>query len=373
MHFDEQKLKSYSEPLTEGELEEGTVYFDAGFLDWQMLTPYLQPYVFIGRNLDPDNEYPLFFQDYESFSLGVRLATATVVNLATFVLDSAANLHFYSYESSLNQLMVCSLRRRGISERTSPSFEARDLEPNPEPIPDGAFREGSVYFFVTFGDEDRLIPTLEPYVFLGRDLKPEDPGRLYFQDFSSHRKDARDEKTTQADDASIWSLMPNEANSFFEYEPALEELMRCWLRRRAVGLVAPERAEPENEPPQEPAQDEQPKSLRFDDAGLQERFIAELRMSALPFEVRSDGAVVCAAKDWASVKDVAAKFRGGSSLVSLVLYVLEEVQFCVPVLAGNQGSRHTSSGGTSRGRDDLSFAEGERGTAPRHRSTRPTI
>jgi hypothetical protein len=49
-------------------------------------------------------------------------------------------------------------------------FESRELKPYAEPVVAAELKEGSVYFAVTFADEDTLIPTMETVVFVGRDL-----------------------------------------------------------------------------------------------------------------------------------------------------------------------------------------------------------
>jgi hypothetical protein len=51
------------------------------------------------------------------------------------------------------------------------------------------------------------------------------------------------------------------------------------------------------------------RSLRFDDRELQARFTAELRKSALPFDLGSDGAVICTDADSPSLIAVANAIR----------------------------------------------------------------
>lgn len=53
----------------------------------------------------------------------------------------------------------------------------------------------------------------------------------------------------------------------------------------------------------------QRRSFRFGDADLQARFMAELCKTTLPFEVRGDGAVVCADTEWTLLNGVAHKVR----------------------------------------------------------------
>jgi hypothetical protein len=79
-----------------------------------------------------------------------------------------------------------------------------------------------------------LIPTLEPVVFVGRNLDPEDKGRVYFQDIYSYRQGVRYDSATNGDEATFYSGSENETGHVFEYERALDQLLVCSLRRRRV-------------------------------------------------------------------------------------------------------------------------------------------
>ena len=58
----------------------GEVYFVAGFYDRQGRVPFVQPQVFIGRNLAPGDDGAdrrWYFQDYESYREGIRFQQDT--------------------------------------------------------------------------------------------------------------------------------------------------------------------------------------------------------------------------------------------------------------------------------------------------------
>lgn len=129
MHFEEREIKTYFEPLRVDEIEQGSVYFNASFEDWHMLNPFLEPYVFVGENLDPEVEAGLYFQDLESYRLGVRFETATGKDNVIFILDSKENPNLLEYERALDHLIWCSLRRRGVSVSGPTTTEARELTP----------------------------------------------------------------------------------------------------------------------------------------------------------------------------------------------------------------------------------------------------
>jgi hypothetical protein len=92
-------------------------------------------------------------------------------------------------------------------------------------------KEGVVYFSVGYVDQALLIPTVEAVVFIGRDLEPGDSGRAYFQDFESHARGVRYGVASEEDGARFFMGPEGKTGHIFEYQRALEELMRCSLRR----------------------------------------------------------------------------------------------------------------------------------------------
>jgi hypothetical protein len=115
---------------------------------------------------------------------------------------------------------------------TSMRFEERELKPYSESVSAAGLKEGSVYFAVNYVDDEMLIPTLEPFVFVGRDLDFGDDRQVYFQDVASYREGIRHDSDGSNDQARFWSGSEKEINQIFEYESAMDELMRCALRRR---------------------------------------------------------------------------------------------------------------------------------------------
>jgi hypothetical protein len=108
-------------------------------------------------------------------------------------------------------------------------FEERELKPYAEPVPAEELKNGETYFAVLFLDDDGLVPTLEPLVFIGKDLDPGDEGKLYFQDYDSYRGGVRF-GTATPDDEVIFHT--GREKHVFDYERALDVLMACALRRR---------------------------------------------------------------------------------------------------------------------------------------------
>ena len=76
-----------------------------------------------------------------------------------------------------------------------------------------------------------LLPSLEPVVFIGRNLESNQTGTIYFQDIDSYQQGIRYDAAI-SDDAKFYSGPELETGHIYEYERALDELMRCSVRRR---------------------------------------------------------------------------------------------------------------------------------------------
>lgn len=115
-------------------------------------------------------------------------------------------------------------------------FEERHLKEYAEPVFSSELKTGEVYFFVNFIGEGLLFPTMEPMVFVGRDLANGDDGQVYFQDLESHRQGIRFDDENADTPAKFYCGDKNELGHVFEYERALDVLMACSLRRRKAKI-----------------------------------------------------------------------------------------------------------------------------------------
>ncbi len=127
-------------------------------------------------------------------------------------------------------------------------FEARELTTHARPVAGDALEPGTVYFSLTFLDDDMLVPLLEPLVFIGKDLRAGDADRVYFQDLPSFRRgvafdplEANAEPmdnlsvaipTEDPEHAMFYVAAQSDATNIFEYERAVDELLKCSLRRK---------------------------------------------------------------------------------------------------------------------------------------------
>jgi hypothetical protein len=112
-------------------------------------------------------------------------------------------------------------------------FGERQLKPYAEPVSARELREGEVYFFVNYIDDNMLIPTMTTVVFIGRDLAPGDMGIVYFQDVRSYRQGTTyDGNCDEEPEATFFHGSENDTGHIFEYERALDGLLACLLRRK---------------------------------------------------------------------------------------------------------------------------------------------
>jgi hypothetical protein len=126
-----------------------------------------------------------------------------------------------------------------LSHNAAPSvpptgrFAARELSPDPQPVHPSLLVEESVYFCVNYVDTDELIPTLETVVYIGREVG-QDAGKLLFQDVDSYREGVRYGTDAAEAHGTFVARPERDLTDVFDYERAVEELMRCSLRRRGI-------------------------------------------------------------------------------------------------------------------------------------------
>jgi hypothetical protein len=75
---------------------------------------------------------------------------------------------------------------------------------------------------------------METVAYAGRYINSEGAERLRFQDVPSYNQGIRF-GSPDSEEASFQSCSENSMNHLFEYEQALDELMRCALRRKKHG------------------------------------------------------------------------------------------------------------------------------------------
>jgi hypothetical protein len=132
VHFPGRELPPFGEYVRSEDLVVGNVYFRVGFLDQEMFIPEITALVFVGRDLDPEQAasgfHQLFFQDYGSYTQGVRWgmdpppldAESEVERFEQFMsrgwFESSEETEIsnvFVFEKALDVLLHCSVKRRG--------------------------------------------------------------------------------------------------------------------------------------------------------------------------------------------------------------------------------------------------------------------
>lgn len=116
-------------------------------------------------------------------------------------------------------------------------FEGRDLPPYLETVPRDSLVEGELYFSVHYCGDQLTLPVLLSLVFVGQDLVPGDSGEYYFQDLESYVAGHRfgDGYDDAADNVPAPQFHHGDiVKSIQTYEQAIDELLRCALRRQTA-------------------------------------------------------------------------------------------------------------------------------------------
>jgi len=112
-------------------------------------------------------------------------------------------------------------------------FEGRALQPYAVSIDENSLGVGKVYFKVTYEDSAMLTPTMQTLVFLGQNILAGDADHFYFQDARSCFWGARYDTATEEDHVFLFKCSFQELGGIYEFDEALNELLRCSLRRRS--------------------------------------------------------------------------------------------------------------------------------------------
>ena len=111
-------------------------------------------------------------------------------------------------------------------------FDARDLPPYAEPVSADDLKQGEVYFFVNYVDQQMLIPTIDTVAYIGENLEAGDTDRVYFQDIDSFTEGVQYGSENDGAYAVFQCGSRNELGYVFTFEAALNELLKCSVRRK---------------------------------------------------------------------------------------------------------------------------------------------
>jgi hypothetical protein len=122
--------------------------------------------------------------------------------------------------------------RHSLENHLMLTFKERKITRSAQPISSDQLLIGDTYFSVTYADEDMTIPLVETMTYIGKNLGDhDDTDTLYFQDVESYRAGIRLSDNPQPDSLELFFCAPDQLNAVFDFERAMEELMRCSIRR----------------------------------------------------------------------------------------------------------------------------------------------
>ncbi|MFZ0859505.1 MAG: hypothetical protein WB781_19610 [Candidatus Sulfotelmatobacter sp.] len=107
----------------------------------------------------------------------------------------------------------------------------RELPTYAEPVSATDLKIGETYFSVQYLDEDLLFPTVETLVLAGKDQDAERGVVFCFQDLGSWQQGIR-HGSADATEAVFYFQGERNLRHIFEYERAVDELIKCALRRQ---------------------------------------------------------------------------------------------------------------------------------------------
>jgi hypothetical protein len=110
-------------------------------------------------------------------------------------------------------------------------FEAREVEDYAEPVASSDLRKGESYFMLQFMDDTMLVPIMTPFVFVGTHSWESGDERYILQEYDSYAAGERFDPGGESL-VAFQLYRANEMNHIFEFEKALNVLLRCSIRRR---------------------------------------------------------------------------------------------------------------------------------------------
>lgn len=116
MRFESREIQDFADPVPSSMLREGSAYFMVTFVDEKMLVPQMVTVAFVGKDKEVGEQDVYYFQDIDSYSDGIIYNSSAADEHAQFFKCSGKDYSgVYDFETALEILMVCSLRRRGLA------------------------------------------------------------------------------------------------------------------------------------------------------------------------------------------------------------------------------------------------------------------
>ena len=110
LHFGPRDVPRWGQHASAASLVVGATYFRVAYFDRDLHNPFMEPLIFIGRNLGEGDSGMFYFQTLESHMDGVRFGSPDH-EAGDFHRVSEGTPFVYEYERALDELLRCSRRR----------------------------------------------------------------------------------------------------------------------------------------------------------------------------------------------------------------------------------------------------------------------
>jgi hypothetical protein len=112
------------------------------------------------------------------------------------------------------------------------TFDKREIDLYAQHVTYDELTVGGDYYMISYADGDFRIPIMESLIYLGKDIVGDSPTEtLYLQDMESYRAGVRITDKPERGTYELYGLKPDQLDMLFDFERALEELMRCSMQR----------------------------------------------------------------------------------------------------------------------------------------------
>lgn len=121
MRFEAVELEPYAQPVRFDQLSIGETYFSVTYVDREMLIPTVETLVYVGSDLESDDDGIVYFQDVGSHRAGVSYGGEDGPEQAAIFQCSPRNeiSEIFQCDFAVKELLKCSLRRRKAEENRS--------------------------------------------------------------------------------------------------------------------------------------------------------------------------------------------------------------------------------------------------------------
>lgn len=113
-------------------------------------------------------------------------------------------------------------------------FHERELPTAAHPVDFEQLVAGKAYYQITYDgkDKDMQAPLVLSMVFIGMNLDDDETDTVYFQDALSYDFGVRLSEDPEPGTFMLFHCPPDALGAIFEFDQALDELMKCSIRRK---------------------------------------------------------------------------------------------------------------------------------------------